>query len=300
MPDVLAPAFLRKLKRMRLSVRRAFGTRQGNRPTKSSVSATGIELERYKTYDPGDELRFVDWNAFARLDRLLVKRFRAEREAPLYVFVDTSASMGAPEQDSKFGFGIDLALSLSYIAVRKHDPVRLVLLGDQRNGHGYLASPVIRLPKMMPRLVAFCNGLEPRGSTPLASGIPAFLHTTRTPGVAVVISDFLIGEDVWRPILRLLSSRGFEVAALRPLGTQERAPSRLFRRGRLIDVETGDQKVISLSPRNSRQYQQALREQVDHLGKECIEQGAIFAVCDTALGLDHCLFTQLPQLGLVH
>src|SRR5438034_11847572 len=101
---VLTPGFLRKLDRLHLSVRRSLSTRPGNTPMPRGAQGTGIELESYKAYDPGDDLRHLDWNAYGRLDQLLIKTFRAEREAPLHLFVDVSASMGVPVTDNKIGF----------------------------------------------------------------------------------------------------------------------------------------------------------------------------------------------------
>src|SRR5262245_12492213 len=100
---VLTPDFLRKLDRLHLTVRRSLSTRPGNTPMPRGAQGSGIELESYKTYDPGDDLRHLDWNAYGRLDQLLIKTFRAEREAPLHIFVDSSASMGMPETDNKVG-----------------------------------------------------------------------------------------------------------------------------------------------------------------------------------------------------
>src|SRR5436309_2773016 len=93
---VLTPSFLRKLDRLHLTVRRSLSTRPGNTPMPRGSQGSGIELENYKEYGAGDDLRHLDWNAYGRLDQLLIKTFRAEREAPLHIFVDTSASMTVP------------------------------------------------------------------------------------------------------------------------------------------------------------------------------------------------------------
>ena len=296
--DILAPPFLRNLGRLRLSVRRALGSRPGNTPVPRVTHPTGIELESYKPYGAGDELRFLDWNAYARLDELLVRRFRAEREAPLHVLVDTSASMALPADDGKLAFAVGLALSFAYIAVRNNDPVRLVLLGD----HGaarHLVSPVARLPQTLQRIAVFCRSIEPRGATALLEGVEAYLQRTRTPGLAIVVSDFLTEPDIWRGALRRLAGRGFEIAVLRPLGNGERDPSALFRRGRLRDAETGAERVISLSAAHLALYQQALERHLSELRDYCAQSAAFFAVCDTAAGLEHCLFRQLPRMGMV-
>lgn len=296
--DILAPPFLRSLARLRLAVRRAIGTRPGNTPMRRGTHPTGIEIEAYKPYDPGDELRFLDWNAYARLDQLLVRRFRAEREAPVHVFVDASASMGAPARDEKLAFAVGLAMSLAYVAVRHHDPARLVVLAGGAEG-GFTASPVARFPPALLRIADFCRGIRAGGPTTLAAGVDAYLQRERTPGFAILISDFLVDPAEWRTAVDRLAARGFEIAALRPLGSGERDPSSLFRRGRLRDAESGAEKLISLSAANLARYEEALDLHLQDLHRHCAARAAFFAACDTSAGLVHCLFRQLPAMGML-
>ena len=313
--QVLSPVFLGHLGRMRLSVRRAFGPRPGETPVRGLVQASGLELERHKPYDAGDELRFLDWNAYARLDQLLVRQFRAEREAPVHVFIDGSASMGSPAEDGKFDFAVGLALSLAYVAVRHHNPVRIVCLqdpltrtppadgGDSRSqnpfhGGHYIASTVVRFPALMHRLAEFCAALRPGGTTVLDSGLAAYMQSHAVPGMAVVISDFLI-ESGTPALLHELAARGYEATVLRPLGPGERDPSRLFQRARVRDSETGREKIVRLTAENLRRYQSALAEHLQDLERDCADNEALFAACDVTGGLEHCLFSQLPQVGLL-
>src|ERR1700688_5223281 len=97
------PDFLRRLDRLVLGVRRARTVRAGQR-TIGRVQGLGIEPENFKEYSEGDDLRFLDWNAFARLDDLLIRTYRAEREIEVTILVDASASMGLPPEDDKLGF----------------------------------------------------------------------------------------------------------------------------------------------------------------------------------------------------
>ena len=108
------PAFFKQLDRLRVQVRAARGHRPGETPIPRSSQAWGIEFEAYKEYAPGDDFRYLDWNAVGRLDQLVVKRFIAEREIPFHLFLDTSASMGAPTVDRKFAFATDLVAALNH------------------------------------------------------------------------------------------------------------------------------------------------------------------------------------------
>jgi uncharacterized protein (DUF58 family) len=296
---VLAPGFLRKLDRLHLRVRHSLSTRPGNTPMPRGAQGSGIELENYKPYAAGDDLRHLDWNAYGRLDQLLIKTFRAEREAPLHVFIDASASMAVPAGDDKMAFALSLAASLAYVSLRNNDPVRVVgLSGALPRLH--IASPFFRHRQALPRLRDLLLHVRPQSSTVLATGIAAALREQRTPGVAIVLSDFLMQPDIYEAALGDLVARRFTVAALRVIGPGERDPVRLFRRGQLIDAETGQQRFITLSRDNLARYQAALKEHLERLQTFCNRCGIVFVIADTAAGLEQVLFHDLPALGLVH
>jgi uncharacterized protein (DUF58 family) len=296
---VLAPGFLRKLDRLHLSVRRSLSTRPGNTPMPRGSQGSGIEIERHKAYDAGDDLRHLDWNAYGRLDELLIKTFRAEREAPLHIFIDASASMAVPAADAKFTFALSLAASLAYVSVRNHDPVRAVGL-SAAFPRASIAAPFLRHRSALHSLRDFLLRLQPHGETALAPGIAGALMDQRSPGVAVVLSDFLVPPDVYEPALADLLARRFTVAAVRIIGPAERDPTRLFRRGALIDAETGKQRFITLHADNLARYEGALSEHIGRLQAFCNRCGIAFCVADTGRGIEHCIFHDLPAAGLVH
>ena len=296
---VLAPGFLRKLDRLHLSVRRSLSTRPGNTPMPRGAQGSGIEIERHKSYAAGDDLRHLDWNAYGRLDELLIKTFRAEREAPLHIFIDASASMAVPAGDAKFAFALSLAASLTYVSVRNHDPVRAVAI-TAALPRGYIAAPFLRHRTAMHSLRDFLVQLQPRGETALAPGISGALVDQRSPGVAVVLSDFLLAPSAYEAAFADLLARRFTVAAVRVIGPAERDPTQVFRRGQLIDVETGRQRFITLTADNLARYERALSEHIGHLQTFCNRCGIAFCVADTGSGLEHCVFHDLPAAGLVH
>src|SRR6266481_8006424 len=112
--------FLRRLDRLILGVRRAPSVRTGQR-TIGRIQGLGIEPENFREYAEGDDLRFLDWNAFARLDDLTIRTFRADRQLEITVLVDASASMGIPERDDKLGFALLLGSALAYVGMSEND-----------------------------------------------------------------------------------------------------------------------------------------------------------------------------------
>src|SRR4051794_12012578 len=120
---VTAPPVLRKLERLRLSAQHSVTQRPGNTRVARATQASGLELANHKAYAPGDDLRHLDWNAYGRLDERLIKTFQAEREAPVHLLIDASASMAVPVEDGKFAFAAGLVAGLGYIALRHSNPV---------------------------------------------------------------------------------------------------------------------------------------------------------------------------------
>ena len=296
---VLTPPFLRKLDRLHLAVRRSLSTRPGNTPMPRGAQGSGIEIESYKSYDAGDDLRHLDWNAYGRLDQLLIKTFRAEREAPLHIFVDVSASMSVPDGDNKMGFAAGMAACLAYVSLRNHDPVRIVAIGDALP-ELHVSSPFFRHRQSLQQIRTFLLQLRPAGRTALAAGIAAGLRRQRSPGVAIVVSDFLMAPSAYESALGDLVARRFTVAAVRVIGPGERDPASLFRRAQLVDAETGWRRFITVNRHNLERYAVALGEHLRGLQAFCSRCGAMFSVADTAVGLERSLFYDLPALGLIH
>jgi uncharacterized protein (DUF58 family) len=294
---VFSPAFLHQLDQLRLVLRRSLGTRPGSTPMPTGSQETGMEMSRYASYAPGDELRHLDWNVYGRLDQLLVKRFRAEREAPLHVLIDTSASMASPAEDGKLAFALAVAAALSYISLRRHDPVRFITLGTRERL--FRVSPWFGHSRRLPQIRTCLAGHRAEGSGSMAEGIRAYLESSRTPGLAVLLSDFLVPPFAYETALDLLRARGFEVAAVRVLGPRERDPGTLRGRVRLHDVESGQDRVVRLTGDHRDAYARALAAHLTRLREWCVARRIVFALGDTARSVDSFLLHDLTVAGLL-
>ena len=294
---VLEPSFLRTLDRLRLNPEQSVTLHPGNTPVRRGSQPAGMELTNYKEYAPGDDPRHVDWNAYGRFNTLWIKRFRAERQAPLHLLIDVSASMQVPARDGKLPFAAAIAASLSYISLRHQDPVRFVALA---RGGATTLSPLYRHIGRFPEIRSFLRQLQTNGASNLADGVDAYLRTTQLPGVAVVLSDFLLAPEHWQRALDGLRSRGRTVAALRVIGPEERDPAMLPRRVRLHDVEAGSERLITLTAAHRAQYATALEAHLSSLKRWCDARGVVFVAPETDRGIEHCLFAALPHAGLLH
>jgi uncharacterized protein (DUF58 family) len=294
---VTAPPVLRKLERLRLSAQHSVTQRPGNTRLVRATQASGLELANHKAYTPGDDLRHLDWNAYGRLNERLIKTFQAEREAPVHLLLDASASMAVPADDGKLAFAAGLAAGLGYIALRHSNPVRVVTLADHG---GSRMSPLLRHAQRLPDLIAFLTRLTPSGPTRLGEGIDAYLRSMQLPGTAVVLSDFLVEPPIYERALDQLCGRGYHVVALRIIGARERDPSALPRQVRLADAETGGERLVDLTAAHRDLYARAVAEHLDQLKRWCESRAIGYATADTTAGIETCLLADLPRAGVLH
>jgi uncharacterized protein (DUF58 family) len=293
-------AFFRQLDRLRLRVRTARGHRPGETLIPRSTQAWGVEFEAYKDYTPGDDFRYVDWNAVGRLDQLVVRTFTAEREIPVHLFLDTSASMGAPAVDQKFPFAADLVSAIGYVVLNNNDPLRVVALAAPTSGRlPFRPAPLLRHRSQFARLPSFLQTLAPAGKTYLRETVQAYVEQTREPGIAVVVSDFLVEPAQYEGALTLLKARGYEVRAVHVVGATELAPERVFRRGKLYDVEEHGERWVSLSRAHLQQYQEALSAHLDALRQFCHSRQVLYSRAATDTPLPQLMTEQFTRAGFL-
>ena len=201
------PKFLQRLDGLVLGVQRARTTRAGRRNL-GRILGAGIEPENFREYAEGDDLRFLDWNAFARLDDLTIRTFRSERQVELTVMIDASASMAIPESDDKLGLALLLGAGLAYIGMAVNDPVRLVTFAGRRGSHVLETTPFHRRRESYVSLRPFVTTLRCGGETRLAAAAGELLLDRRRSGAVILISDFLVSPAEYEDAIgKLLAAR---------------------------------------------------------------------------------------------
>jgi uncharacterized protein (DUF58 family) len=258
MRALLDPARLTRYDGLALGVRRGMGTRPGDRRVPGRPQPSGIELEAHAAYTPGDDLRHLDWNALGRLDSLLVRRFTAEREVIAHILLDGSASLGAPAGDDKLGAACELAMALAYVALRSGEAVQLALLGDAAG-----RAPLFRQRGNVTRIAEWLEARRAEGTFAFAAAIEGYVARHPSPGVALLISDFLVAPEEIERGVRALSERGYESHLLHVIGPAELDPTRAFTRAVLTDAETGGRRSIALTDANLARYRAALDAHLD-------------------------------------
>jgi uncharacterized protein (DUF58 family) len=243
--------FLAQLERLALASRRAFrGRVKGER--RSPRKGQSVEFSDYRPYGIGDDLRYVDWNIYSRLDRLHVKLFVDEEDLCLHLLVDASRSMGFG-RPSKLDYAVRVAAALGFVG----------LVNLERVGVGVVRSrlseglPPARGRSQFPALADFLTGLQPDGTTSLNDGLAAYALRAREPGLAVVISD-LLDPSGFESGVRALLERRFEVHVVHVLAPEELNPA-LAGDLRLHDSETGEMREITVDGDAIRGYKQRLQ-----------------------------------------
>jgi uncharacterized protein (DUF58 family) len=239
-------AFLMQLERLGFLSRRSHvGRVKGER--KSPRKGSSVEFADYRPYEVGDDLRYVDWNAFGRLNRLFLKVFIDEEDLCIHVILDASASMdyGTPD---KFGYARRLAAALAFIGFVNLERVGVAVFRD-RVTEGWLPS---RGRSQFLPLQEFLGGLAPGGATAFNDSLRQYALRARDPGLAVVVSDFL-DPTGYAAGLRALMERRFDIHVIHLLAPEELEPA-LGGDLELVDAESGEVREVSIDAEALRAY----------------------------------------------
>ena len=229
--SLMANETLARVERMRLHPNR----RRTNRTRGEHLSGKGgasVDFVDYRDYVAGDDIRNVDWNIFARLQRPYLKLYAHEEEMHVVVLLDCSSSM---KHEQKFERARQLASAFAVMGL--HGGERVSLYACYQAG----ASPIMLTGQQgrpnMRRIFAFLEGLQPGGDSAIEDSVDSVLRLHRGRGIAVVLSDFLTFGDVSRSF-NLLHSAGLEIFGIQLLGPSEISPD-LTGDLRFVDCETG-------------------------------------------------------------
>ena len=297
MGTLLEPEFLAWLERLRVLAGR---TPAGSGPGENRSPSRGrsAEFSEHRDYRPGDDFRQIDWRAWGRLDRLFLKVFVEERDRTLSILLDSSASMGAggpgiTEEGAKFDQARRLAAALAWVGLGDLNRVGLGLVRDHLV---HWRSPVRGRPQAL-KFFRLLESARPEGKTDLMTAIRQYAARSKSPGQVVVISDFLQpGAGI--EALRLLRYRGEELLVVQVLHPTELAPQAAGDL-RLVDVETGDAREVTLDSRLLKAYRQAIQNLCDELSAWCHSQRCSRILVRSDADLQPALLELLRRGGLV-
>lgn len=297
--DFFDPRFFSRLDRVRLRVGRVTGARTGETPVRGMAQSSGVEIESFKAYAAGDDIRYLDWSALGRLDQLLTRRFVAEREVPVHVLLDGSASMGVPAADAKFAFAVQLSAALAYIALNNNDSVRVAALRRAGGEARVEESRRFRHRGRYLGLKPFLSTLTCAGENALLEGASTYLAKHAEGGIAFVVSDFLAEPEQVERMLMLCRSKRIEVRAIHVVGRTERDLVGFRGRYRLRDAETGATRAVTLSEGARRRYRADFEARMAALRSFCHRNGIGHAIALAEAGVERCLTATMPAAGML-
>ncbi len=292
MPSLLLDAeLIRQLEQLELVVKRLHAGRSKGEK-RSKRRGTGSEFADYREYSQGDDLRFVDWNVFGRLDRLFLRLFHEEEDLRLSIYLDSSASMsfGTPE---KLTYGKKLAASLAYIALANMDRVTIEAGRDE----GTEILRPTRGKSHVWTLLDFLEKVKPEGGTDLAAGLRSFMLRNSAPGMKVVISDFL-NKAGYETALKWLMRGTDERIVIHVLSPQEVKPDLLGDLA-LEDCEDAALTEVSMTAGLLRRYDANLKALVGGLREYCRTRGFGYFFAQTTTPIEQIILTSLRRTGIL-
>lgn len=274
---LLSHDFLRRLERLRLASNEpARGHLRGLH--RSNRTGSGMEFADYRPYSEGDDLKSVDWRAYLRHERLFVKLFVDEADLPIYIFLDTSASMavGSP---NKFDYGRKVAAALAHIGFVNMDRVSLIAMAE---GVVQELSGLRGKNQSWPAF-EFLQGLKSRGNTSLETAFKRYFAAPRAKGLIVAISDFLDPAG-FEPGLRVLRNLRQDVLALQLISPSDFAPAGGDEEVVFVDAEQGGETRLRITPALLLAYRQALDAHCAAIGAYCDKNrwGYVRAMTDSS------------------
>jgi uncharacterized protein (DUF58 family) len=289
MPLRFADGFLKKLEYLHVVSRREFAG-QNRADRRTPKRGRGIEFADHRPYSAGDDFRLIDWKAYKRLNRLLLRLFDEEQDLPIYLMIDVSASMAEP---AKFDLARRVAAALCYVGLVHLDRLTLVTFGD---GLARESSPGRGKGRIF-RVFDWLEALEPSGPTDLRAACRDFASRPRQVGLAVMISDFLDtgGADVG---LKILRSLGHDVFAVHVASQADRDPG-LLGDVKFVDAETGELREVEVTPRLADAYQRAWDAHTAELERFCGRYGIGYVRADAERPFEDLILKQFRQARLL-
>ncbi|WP_432797933.1 DUF58 domain-containing protein [Poriferisphaera sp. WC338] len=296
---LLTPTFLKRLERLDILSRKILrGKMQGER--RSKKRGQSVEFADFRNYVSGDDLRFIDWNLYARLDKLFLRLFMEEEDLTVSIVLDTTASMnhGNP---NKLRYMKQLAAALSYISLIKYNRLSLFTFTDDITA----SLPNLRGRRPMPHVINFLETNTPEITSATQPGdfsrvCKSLARHQQHPGVIVLISDFFDKGELG-DALNYLTGATRDVYALQLLSPEEVDPRKgdLLGDLRLQDIEDGDITEVSITPELIDRYQANLEAYCNHVRTQCSKRDILYLLADTSVPVETLILKYLRQRGLV-
>jgi uncharacterized protein (DUF58 family) len=254
----------------------------------SQAKGLSSEFEEHRGYSQGDDIRHIDWKAYAKFDRYFIKEYREATNLKVYIAMDSSSSMAYASDDwSKFDYGSTLAASLAHLMLKQQDSVGLITFSN-------------RIEKMIPpksahdHLFAILKELEdrrPQGETSAALVLQELAASLKRRGLIILISDLLDNQGEVIRGLKQLRSRGSDIIVFHLLDRDElQFP---FKEPSLFQDMEEDLKLLADPHAIRSAYLDTIHSLIDVYREACASYFIDYSLFDTSIGLDRALVRYL-------
>jgi uncharacterized protein (DUF58 family) len=283
-------AFLRRLEQLELASRRlTAGRMKGER--RSVRRGQSVEFADYRNYSAGDDLRQLDWNVYARLERLFIKLFVEEEDVTVHVLVDASRSMDFGEPN-KLTFARRAAGALAYLGLAHLDRVSVAFLGEGRA----LSLRPLRGKARVFEVFKFLSEPRPERLTGLAAAARDYASRIRGRGPLILVSDLL--DPGYLDALRDLAGTRCQLSVLHVLAPEELDPD-VPPDARLVDNETGHGIEVTGDDDLVDRYRARLGEWQEELATFCARRGGAYVSVPSDLDLADLLFDVMRRRRVI-
>lgn len=288
---LLDPELMSQLERMELVTRKIFrGRMKGER--RSKRKGQSVEFADFRNYVAGDDLRTLDWNLYARLDKLIVKLFLEEEDLHFFTLIDASPSMGFGDP-TKLQYAKQLAAALGFIGLIRSDRVVIESLGQSIHQRG----PVLRGRRSVRRMLEGLDAMEPTEDISLAEGVKRFCLRHHGKGIVVLISD-LMDKEGYEAALRYLVARRVDVYVMHVLSQEEIDPD-VTGDLKLVDCEDHDIAEITVSAPLLARYKKTLDSFTRGAQEFCNRRGMSYLLAHNQLPVKDLMSNYLRRRGLL-
>ncbi|MGC4004199.1 MAG: DUF58 domain-containing protein [Pirellulales bacterium] len=289
--SLLDARLLTQLERLELTTRKIFrGRLKGER--RSKRKGNSVEFADFRNYVPGDDLRFIDWNTYARLDRLFLKMFLEEEDLHVFCLIDASRSMSFGDP-SKLRYAKQLAAALSFIGLTRADRIKIETVGQPLRTQ----SPILRGRRSVTRMLAQLKTIEADQNVPLETGVKNFCLRNSGRGILVVMSD-LLDKNGYRDAFKYLVGRDMDVYVIQILSPAEIEPE-IVGDLRLVDCEDADMAEITVSAPLLARYKQTVAAFIEEARTYCVKRGMNYLFARSDLPVEELVLKYLRGRGLV-
>ncbi len=289
--DLFDDEFQRKLDYLALVSRRVFsGAMRAERRTKKTGS--GVEFADHRDYTPGDDFRYLDWHAYQRFDRLLIRLYEEEEDLSIYFIVDTSSSMGFGDGE-KLRQAKRLCAALAYVGLANLDRITIVTATDEISGR----MPETRGKARIFRIFRFLRAVRADGHTDLGEAMRTFVAQHKRRGLAVLLTDLYDPAGLERGI-NVLRYNKFEPFVIHVVDPSEGRPD-LRGDVRVYDCETGDEREVTVTAKVLERYAAAYEEYLEEAKHFCTSRQVSYFRADVNVPFDELILRVFRRGGFL-